>query len=58
MTVSGPDRDVAEFAEVAEGDAAVGVDAVVANPVMGRAGGLDRSGFEAGAETARGCLPT
>jgi len=54
VAVLGADADVAEFAEVADGDAAVGVDAVVANPVVGWAGGLDRSGFEAGAEDGQG----
>jgi hypothetical protein len=34
VAVGGADRDVAELAEVAQGDLASGVDAVVANPVV------------------------
>jgi len=50
VAVSSADRDVAELAEVAEGDLAVSVDAVIAHPVVGWLGKLGRSGFESGTE--------
>ena len=49
--MGGADRDVAELAEVAEGDLAGGVDAVVANPVMGRCLGQNGLGLDASVES-------
>ena len=36
VAVGGADGDVAQLAEVAQGDLAGGIDAVTTNPVMGR----------------------
>jgi hypothetical protein len=55
----GADGDVAQLAEVAQGDLAGGVDAVPANPVVGRSLRLNRPGLEAGVEDdERGQCPS
>ena len=50
VAMGGADRDVAELAQVAQGDPADGVNAVVANPVVGRCHSLCAPGLEAGVE--------
>ncbi|MDQ6920234.1 MAG: hypothetical protein M3170_01370 [Candidatus Dormibacteraeota bacterium] len=57
VAVGGADGDVAQLAEVAQGDLAGGVDAVPANPVVGWSLRLNRPGLEAGVEDDERGLP-
>ena len=50
ISVKGADPDVAEAAQVAEGDAAVGIDAVLADAVVGGLVERLRPGLELGVE--------
>ena len=50
MAVLDAQADMPEASQVAEGDAAVGVDLVMANPVVSRGGGEDGAGLDPGIE--------
>jgi hypothetical protein len=56
VAVPGADADVPEPAQVAQGDGAVGVDAIAANPVVSRCWGAGGRGFDLDAEDGQGVL--